>query len=52
MMNVTTHCMEDLLQDIGFQTRQLKLEDATNYVLRTINVLSYFTLLIYNHNHF
>jgi acetylornithine deacetylase/succinyl-diaminopimelate desuccinylase-like protein len=49
MMKETADWVEDLLKDTGFQTRQLEVEGAPNYVFGTMNGQSDFTLLLYNH---
>src|SRR6185436_16622233 len=49
MMNETADWVEDLLKETGFQTRQLEVEGAPNYVFGTMKGKSDFTLLLYNH---
>ena len=49
MMNETADWAEALLKETGFETRQLEVEGAPNYVYGTINGKSNFTLLLYNH---
>jgi acetylornithine deacetylase/succinyl-diaminopimelate desuccinylase-like protein len=49
MMKETADWAENLLQDTGFQTRQLKVDGAPNYVFGTMKGQSDFTLLLYNH---
>src|SRR5689334_797277 len=49
MMNETADWVETLLKETGFQTRQLEVDGAPNYVFGTMNGQSDFTLLLYNH---
>ncbi|MEP7134093.1 MAG: M20/M25/M40 family metallo-hydrolase [Chloroflexota bacterium] len=49
MMPETANWVEKLLKDTGFETRQLKVDGAPNYVYGTIKGKSDFTLLLYNH---
>lgn len=49
MMKETADWVEKLLKDTGFETRQLKVEGAPNYVYGTLKGKSDFTLLLYNH---
>jgi acetylornithine deacetylase/succinyl-diaminopimelate desuccinylase-like protein len=49
MMKETADWVEDLLKETGFQTRQLEVEGAPNYVFGTMKGQSNFTLLLYNH---
>ncbi|HLO34049.1 MAG TPA: M20/M25/M40 family metallo-hydrolase [Anaerolineales bacterium] len=49
MMKETADWVEDLLKETGFQTRQLEVEGAPNYVFGTLDGQSDFTLLLYNH---
>ncbi len=49
MMKETADWVENLLKDTGFQTRQLEVEGAPNYVFGTMKGQSDFTLLLYNH---
>lgn len=49
MMNETANWVEGLLRETGFETRQLEVEGAPNYVFGTIKGQSDFTLLLYNH---
>ena len=49
MMKETADWVEQLLQETGFQTRQLEVDGAPNYVFGTMKGQSDFTLLLYNH---
>ena len=49
MMNETADWVEHLLKETGFETRQLAVEGAPNYVFGTMKGQSDFTLLLYNH---
>jgi acetylornithine deacetylase/succinyl-diaminopimelate desuccinylase-like protein len=49
MMKETADWVENLLKDTGFQTRQLEVDGAPNYVFGTMKGQSDFTLLLYNH---
>lgn len=49
MMKETPDWVEKLLKDTGFETRQLEVEGAPNYVYGTLKGKSDFTLLLYNH---
>ena len=49
MMAETADWVEKLLQETGFETRQLPVDGAPNYVYGTIKGKSDFTLLLYNH---
>jgi len=49
MMPETTDWVEALLKETGFETRQLEVEGAPNYVYGTVKGKSDFTLLLYNH---
>ena len=49
MMSETANWVEKLLKDTGFETRQLPVEGAPNYVYGTLKGKSDFTLLLYNH---
>lgn len=49
MMKETADWVEKLLKDTGFETRQLAVEGAPNYVYGTLKGKSDFTLLLYNH---
>ena len=49
MMKETADWVEQLLKETGFQTRQLAVEGAPNYVFGTMKGQSDFTLLLYNH---
>jgi len=49
MMPETADWVEELLKETGFETRQLEVDGAPNYVYGTINGESDFTLLLYNH---
>jgi acetylornithine deacetylase/succinyl-diaminopimelate desuccinylase-like protein len=49
MMKETADWVENLLKETGFETRQLEVEGAPNYVLGTMKGESDFTLLLYNH---
>src|SRR6188474_538915 len=49
MMKETADWVENLLKETGFQTRQLEVEGAPNYVFGTMGGQSDFTLLLYNH---
>ena len=49
MMNETADWVEALLKETGFETRQLEVEGAPNYVYATMKGKSNFTLLLYNH---
>jgi acetylornithine deacetylase/succinyl-diaminopimelate desuccinylase-like protein len=49
MMKETADWVENLLKGTGFQTRQLAVEGAPNYVFGTMKGQSDFTLLLYNH---
>jgi len=49
MMKETADWVEKLLKETGFETRQLPVEGAPNYVYGTIKGKSDFTLLLYNH---
>ena len=49
MMPETANWVENLLKETGFETRQLEVEGAPNYVYATIKGKGDFTLLLYNH---
>jgi acetylornithine deacetylase/succinyl-diaminopimelate desuccinylase-like protein len=49
MMTETANWVENLLKETGFETRQLPVEGAPNYVYATLKGNSDFTLLLYNH---
>ena len=49
MMSETADWVEKLLKETGFETRQLPVDGAPNYVYGTIKGKSDFTLLLYNH---
>lgn len=49
MMRETADWVEKLLKETGFETRQLQVDGAPNYVYGTIKGKSDFTLLLYNH---
>jgi len=49
MMKETANWVEKLLKDTGFETRQLHVDGAPNYVYGTIKGKGDFTLLLYNH---
>ena len=49
MMEETANWVEKLLKDTGFDTRQLPVDGAPNYVYGTLKGKSDFTLLLYNH---
>ena len=49
MMNETADWVERLLKETGFETRQLEVDGAPNYVYATMKGKSNFTLLLYNH---
>lgn len=49
MMAETADWVEKLLKDTGFETRQLEVDGAPNYVYGTLKGASDFTLLLYNH---
>lgn len=49
MMPETANWVENLLKETGFETRQLPVEGAPNYVYGTLKGKSDFTLLLYNH---
>ncbi|MEZ4658043.1 MAG: M20/M25/M40 family metallo-hydrolase [Caldilineaceae bacterium] len=49
MMGATANWVEKLLQETGFETRQLPVEGAPNYVYGVLKGQSDFTLLLYNH---
>ena len=49
MMKETADWVADLLRATGFQTRQLEVDGAPNYVFGTLKGQSDFTLLLYNH---
>lgn len=49
MMQETADWVEQLLQETGFETRQLQVAGAPNYVYGTLAGKSDFTLLLYNH---
>jgi acetylornithine deacetylase/succinyl-diaminopimelate desuccinylase-like protein len=49
MMKETAAWVENLLKDTGFETRQLAVDGAPNYVYGTLKGASDFTLLLYNH---
>src|SRR5262245_31919547 len=49
MMKETADWVENLLKETGFETRQLPVEGAPNYVYGTLKGKSDFTLLLYNH---
>jgi len=49
MMGETADWVENLLKATGFETRQLPVEGAPNYVYGTLKGKSDFTLLLYNH---
>ena len=49
MMGATADWVEQLLKETGFETRQLEVEGAPNYVYGYRKGRSDFTLLLYNH---
>ena len=49
MMSETADWVENLLKETGFETRQLVVEGAPNYVYGELSGQSDFTLLLYNH---
>ena len=49
MMPETANWVEALLKETGFETRQLEVEGAPNYVYATMKGKGDFTLLLYNH---
>ncbi|HKJ38968.1 MAG TPA: M20/M25/M40 family metallo-hydrolase, partial [Anaerolineales bacterium] len=49
MMPETADWVEGLLKETGFETRQLEVEGAPNYVYGTMKGTSDFTLLLYKH---
>lgn len=49
MMGETADWVEKLLKETGFETRQLPVDGAPNYVYGTLKGKSDFTLLLYNH---
>ena len=49
MMSETANWVEKLLKETGFETRQLEVVGAPNYVFGHIKGKSDFTLLLYNH---
>ena len=49
MMKETADWVENLLKETGFETRQLAVEGAPDYVFGTMKGQSDFTLLLYNH---
>jgi acetylornithine deacetylase/succinyl-diaminopimelate desuccinylase-like protein len=49
MMPETANWVEQLLKETGFETRQLEVEGAPNYVYGYQKGASDFTLLLYNH---
>ena len=49
MMKETADWVENLLKETGFQTCQLEVEGAPNYVFGELKGQSDFTLLLYNH---
>lgn len=49
MMSETANWVEKLLKETGFETRQLQVDGAPNYVYGTLKGKSDFTLLLYNH---
>ena len=49
MMPETADWVETLLKETGFETRQLEVEGAPNYVFGTMKGKGDFTLLLYNH---
>ena len=49
MMAETANWVENLLKETGFETRQLPVDGAPNYVYATLKGKSDFTLLLYNH---
>ena len=49
MMPETADWVEALLKETGFETRQLEVEGAPNFVYATMKGNSDFTLLLYNH---
>jgi acetylornithine deacetylase/succinyl-diaminopimelate desuccinylase-like protein len=49
MMRETANWVEKLLKDTSFETRQLEVDGAPNYVYGHIKGKSDFTLLLYNH---
>src|SRR5512139_648288 len=49
MMTETADWVENLLKETGFQTRQLEVDGAPNYVFGEMKGQSDFTLLLYNH---
>ncbi len=49
MMSETANWVEKLLKETGFETRQLQVAGAPNYVYGTLKGKSDFTLLLYNH---
>jgi acetylornithine deacetylase/succinyl-diaminopimelate desuccinylase-like protein len=48
-MEETASLVEEMLQDTGFETQQLKLKGAPPYVYAEQKGISHFTLLLYNH---
>jgi len=49
MMTETAAWVEKTLKDTGFETRQLEVDGAPNFVYGTLKGKSDFTLLLYNH---
>jgi acetylornithine deacetylase/succinyl-diaminopimelate desuccinylase-like protein len=49
MMPETADWVEKLLKSTGFETRQLAVDGAPNYIYGTLKGKSDFTLLLYNH---
>jgi acetylornithine deacetylase/succinyl-diaminopimelate desuccinylase-like protein len=49
MMTETANWVENLLKETGFETRQLPVDGAPNYVYATLQGKGDFTLLLYNH---
>ena len=49
MMPETANWVERLLKETGFETQQIEVAGAPNYVYGTIKGRSDFTLLLYNH---
>ena len=49
MLAETADWVEKLLKETGFETRQLTVDGAPNYVYGTLKGKSDFTLLLYNH---
>jgi acetylornithine deacetylase/succinyl-diaminopimelate desuccinylase-like protein len=49
MMEETADWVENLLKETGFETRQLEVNEAPNFVYAELKGCSDFTLLLYNH---